>query len=186
MLSCVLRTRILGYLNATAQFHLLLGPVIASSTMSIGLLVPIWICLGVYLASGVVVVFLPDTRKLVPVRPVVAEVRPGSTEHDALLHQERENTESGETGIASTGVLHAIRRTLVVESRDMWRLSMASRNVRWCLVVLLVSRLGPVSTDIMVQYISIRYHWTFAQVMESKEGFSQKADVQCSPDTCCL
>ena len=185
-LSCVLRTRILAYLNATGQVLLLLGPVIASSTMFIDLLVPVWICFGVYLASGVVVALLPDTRKLAPARSVVTEVSPGPMEQDALLHQGREDSQSGGADITSTSVLQAIWRTLLVESRDMWRLSTASRNLRWCLVVLLVSRVGPVSTDVMVQYISIRYNWTFAQVMKSTKALFQKADVQCRPDICCL
>ena len=53
-----------GYLSATSQGLLLLGPVIASSTASISLWLPLWISIAASCLAGLTVAIPPDTRPL--------------------------------------------------------------------------------------------------------------------------
>lgn len=163
-LTYIIRTKTFGYLNATSQFFLLLGPVIASSTMSIGLLAPIWISVVVNLLSSLIVVLLPDTRQSIHRQSDASNDNPRPAEQEALLPGSSGQVSLSSERFSLTNFLGTIKRTVLRELQAMRLLFAASRNVRLCLLVLLVTRLGASSIDILIQYISIRYGWTYAEV----------------------
>lgn len=81
----------------------------------------------------------------------------------------RVNNEDDETCLSGervgfTDVLRSSKRKFLVELEALRSFALANRNVRLCLLVLLVTRLGSSSIEILIQYVSIRYGWTYAQV----------------------
>ena len=161
-----LRTKMFGYLSATSQVLLLLGPIIASSTMSISLWFPLWTGVAVSLLAGLTVAILPDTRQLHHVGSQAKPNQQEPTETDALLEQNRDDDGEAQhlqdQGFA--GVIHRVKAKLRTKAQNWKLLLKASRNLRLSLLALLVSRLGASNTLILPQYISIRYGWTFIQV----------------------
>ena len=87
-----LRTRMFGYLSATSQCLLLLGPVIASSTVSISLWLPLWISIAASCLAGLTIALLPDTRPLHHVKGQDEPVEQEPTETEAILHQTDNNS----------------------------------------------------------------------------------------------
>ena len=156
-----------GYLSATLQMLLLLGFIIASSTMSISLWLPLWIGITVSLLSGLTVAALPDTRQLHYVRTQLKPYQQESTETGTLLERNC-GEEDGEVehrqnqGLARTiRVVKAKRRT---SAQNLKLLLNTSKNFKLSLLALHVNRLGASNALILTQYILVRYGWTFTQV----------------------
>lgn len=175
-----LRTKMFGYLSATSQALLLLGPIIASSTMSISLWFPLWTGVAVSLLAGLTVAILPDTRQLHHVGSQAKQNRQEPTETDALLERNRRD-EDGEAqhlqeqGLA--GVIRVVKGKLRTKAQNWKLLLEAPRNFKLSLLALLVSRLGASNTLILPQYISIRYGWTFTQVKSRRRTFNQRLEL---------
>ena len=163
-----LRTRMFGYLSATSQCLLLLGPVIASSTASISLWLPLWISIAASCLAGLIVALLPDTRPVHHVKGQDEPVQQEPTETEALLDQtENNSSEEMSQHPRDQGLIELIREVkakLSTKAQGL-RLSLkTSRNFRLGLSILLVTRVGASNTVILSQYISVRYGWTLIQV----------------------
>lgn len=157
-----------GYLSATSQGLLLLGPVIASSTASISLWLPLWISIAASCLAGLTVAILPDTR---PLHHVKSQDEPGQqepTETEALLDRNDNNSSeemsSHHRDQGLIGLIREVKAKLSTEAQGLKLLLKTSRNFKLCLSVLLVTRLGASNTVILNQYISVRYGWTLIQV----------------------
>ena len=140
------------YLSATSQVLLLIGPIIASSTMSISLWLPLSIGVAVSLAAGLTVVTLPDTRQLHYVRPQPEPNQQEYTETDPLLERNR----GGEDGDVKrrqdqgfTEVIYVVKAKLRTRVQNLKLLLKASRNFKSSLLALLVNRLGASNTLIL-------------------------------------
>lgn len=94
MLKSGFRTRTFSYLYATPQLAVLLGPFIASSMMSIGVLVPVWMSALVYIISGFIVFLLPDMRELSQRPSNGSDAYDERTEQDPLIPRSSEEPPS--------------------------------------------------------------------------------------------
>ena len=172
-----------GYLNAISQVFLLLGPIIASTTMSVGFLFPLWLSVVLNSLAAAIVLFLPDTRtcrarssslqwkdnpETEPLIPQQDSPHGSSSESDAVRSSsgvnEDEEIPSSNPGRGSTCLVDTANRRISTEVKALRLLLFSNNDIRLFLSILLITRLGPSSMDILIQYISVRYHWSYAQV----------------------
>ncbi|KAK0507250.1 hypothetical protein JMJ35_010288 [Cladonia borealis] len=156
-----------GWIMADKNVWILLGPVIASSTASISLWLPLWISIAVSCLAGLTVALLPDTRPVHHVKGQDEPVQQEPTETEALLDQIDNNSSEEmsphprDQGLI--GLIREVKAKLSTKAQGL-RLSLkTSRNFRLGLSILLVTQVGASNTVILSQYISVRYGWTLVQ-----------------------
>ena len=155
-------------LSATSRCLLLLRPVIASSTASISLWLPLWISIAASCLGGLTVTLLPDTRPVHNVKGQDEPVQQEPTETEALLDQTDNNSSEEmsphhrDQGLI--GLIREVKAKLSTKAQGLKLSLKTSGNFRLALSILLVTRVGASNTVISNQYISVRYGWTLIQV----------------------
>lgn len=141
----VLRASYFGYMSSISYVVNLLGPALASLSMSVVLWLPFWIGLGLLLAAVPVIRMLPDHTPA---------SRSSDEQAQPLLSSPLLKAQD-----ANDSLLYS-----VVERFQVLRQVVAShsRNFTLMLVCFLLTSLASSDTKLLVQYISKRYHWTFA------------------------
>jgi hypothetical protein len=129
--------------------------------MSKNLWLPFWINIFLLASAVPTISLLPGTKDLQIGAITPTEPRSGSTEEAGPLLDERDPSPSGYSNAFEThpgffhSVIHAIHRLV--------RLMSGRRNFQILLVSFFFTALASSDTKLLVQYISKRYGWTFAQ-----------------------
>lgn len=141
----VLRASYFAYMSSTAYVVNLLGPALASLSMTVLLWLPFWIGIALLLVAVPVIRILPD--------------------HTSSLQYSDEQSQP----LLSSPLLKAqdANPSLLYSVRERFRklravLAGNSRNFSLMLICFLLTSLASSDTKLLVQYISKRYHWTFA------------------------
>ncbi|KAH8904656.1 hypothetical protein BR93DRAFT_882495 [Coniochaeta sp. PMI_546] len=138
-----LRATYFAYLGSTSYIVALLGPALASATMSILLWLPFYIGIILLLASIFTVSMLPSHKTSLSVlddsRPLLSSPLLKAQDHPPLM-----------TSISNRFM--TIRLILITHPR----------NFTLLLASFFLTSLASSDTKLLVQYISKRYHWTFA------------------------
>lgn len=157
-----------GYLSATSQGLLLLGPVIASSTASVSLWLPLWDSIAASCLAGLTIAILPENRPVYHVKGQDEPVQQEHTETEALLDKTDNNSSEEmsphhqDQGLI--GLIREVKAKLGTKAQGLKLLLKTSGNFKLCLSILLITRLGASNTVILNQCISVRYDWTLIQV----------------------
>ncbi|KAF5981103.1 hypothetical protein FCOIX_4442 [Fusarium coicis] len=138
-----------GYMSSVSYVVALLGPALASSTMTVSLWLPFW--LGMFLLSLAI-----PTIQMLPTQNHANERTDGDDEsqHEPLLSSPRIKAQSHHEPLIQSviGRLHTIK-TIIVRH---------PKNFSLLLFSFLLTSLASSDTKLLVQYISARYKWTFA------------------------
>jgi len=152
------RASYFSYISSTSYVVSFLGPTVASFTMSRNLWLPFWINIALLLCAIPTINLLPGVKDI-PVRTIVsAEL--GSEEAGPLL-EERDTSPDRYANAFEThpgifqNVVHAVRKLV--------RLIIGRRNFQVLLCSFFLTALASSDTKLLVQYISKRYKWTFAE-----------------------
>jgi hypothetical protein len=155
------RASYFSYISSTSYVVSFLGPTVASFTMSRNLWLPFWINIVLLACAIPTISLLPGTKDVQVGTITSAEPRSGSTEEAGPLLNERDPSPSRYSNAFEMhpgffqSVIHAIHRIM--------RLMSGRRNFQVLLVSFFLTALASSDTKLLVQYISKRYGWTFAQ-----------------------
>ncbi|OBS25018.1 hypothetical protein FPOA_05554 [Fusarium poae] len=138
-----------GYMSSVSYVVALLGPALASATMSISLLLPFW--LGILLLS----LAIPAIRMLPsPLNMTKNTDDSHEEQHEPLLSSPRPRAQEG-----AQSVFHSVVQRLETIRNIVTR---HPKNFTLLLVSFILTSLASSDTKLLVQYISARYKWTFA------------------------
>ena len=160
----------MAWMVSASYVPTLLGPLLASTLMLHDLWLPLWLGLGTICMLLPAVTFLPEKHKEVP------EKSP------ATGHEEDETSSllrtSSTVNAVEAEVVHNVHEPQCDPGRPgnppqrnqplgwSW---MGNRGFIFCLVSSLIPALASSSTGLFLQFISKRYHWTFAHVRSGKK-----------------
>lgn len=146
----VARAAYFGYMSSITYVVNLLGPALASLSMTVLLWLPF--CIGVLL----LLVAVPVIRML-PDQSPRSSLQGDDTQHQPLLSSPLLKAQDAQDDASSffRSVKDRFRTLRVV-------LASHSRNLSLLLVCFFLASLASSDTKLLVQYISKRYHWTFA------------------------
>lgn len=157
-----LRASYFSYISSTSYVVSFLGPTLASYTMSRSFWLPFWINLALLLCAIPTVGLLPATSKP-PAAHAVPQGIPQATDEESgpLLGSTSASSDRHANDLDThlgifQRIAHAIRR--------MRRLITGRRKFQVLLCSFFLTALASSDTKLLVQYISKRYEWTFAQV----------------------
>ncbi|QKD60683.2 uncharacterized protein FOBCDRAFT_253526 [Fusarium oxysporum Fo47] len=138
-----------GYMSSVSYVVALLGPALASSTMTLSLWLPFW--LGIALLSLAV-----PTIQMLPTQGNTDKGTDGDDEsqHEPLLSSPRIKAQSHHEPLLQSviGRLQTIKTIIVSHPK----------NFSLLLFSFMLTSLASSDTKLLVQYISARYKWTFA------------------------
>lgn len=142
----VTRAAYFGYMSSITYVVNLLGPALASLSMTILLWLPFWVGILLLLLTIPIIRLLPDQTSL---------ARHGDEQHQPLLSSPLiKAQDAGGTSFF---------RLVIERFRDLGAvLNNHSRNFALMLICFFLASLASSDTKLLVQYISKRYHWTFA------------------------
>ncbi|KAF3763674.1 hypothetical protein M406DRAFT_14601, partial [Cryphonectria parasitica EP155] len=141
----VLRASYFGYMSSISYVVNLLGPALASFSMTILLWLPFWIGIALLLAAALVIRMVPD---------FTSSARYPDEQEQPLLSSPL--LKAQHAGPSFVQLVVERFRTLKTVLRSH------SRNFGLMLLCFLLASLASSDTKLLVQYISKRYHWTFA------------------------
>lgn len=188
--------KMLAYFHAIGHVMRLLSPALSSFTMAKNLWIPFWIGIACFGMSIPFIISLPDTSKKQKVEGsqctysaipdversqessavrTTAQLYPSETES---YHDEQ----SEETPLIQTAVQSSLTRNVIeafrcfrCELQKLSRLILADHSIAPIFAVFLVTTLAKCVVNIIAQYISYRYSWTFAQVSITSTSFSSSS-----------
>lgn len=138
-----------GYMGSVSYVVALLGPALASSTMTLSLWLPFWLGISLLLLAIPTIYLLPLHGD-----PAEGGKSPDEEQREPLL---------------SSPLLKAQddRKSLFRSTRDRLQtiytiVTSHPRNFTLLLISFMLTSLASSDTKLLVQYISGRYHWTFA------------------------
>lgn len=141
----VLRASYFGYMSSITYVVNLLGPALASASMTLLLWLPFWIGITLLVVSIPIISLLPDRT--------TAKDRLDEQSQPLLSSPLLKAQDSGPTILRSViDRFHALRAVLTSHPR----------NFSLLLACFLLASLASSDTKLLVQYISKRYGWTFA------------------------
>jgi hypothetical protein len=150
----ILRASYFSYISSTSYVVSFLGPTLASFTMSRKLWLPFWINI-VLLACAVPTISLLPTTRNTQIRMIAT-----TEEADALLDERDESPSRYSNAFESRP---GISQSVIRAARKLVHLVTGRRHFQILLVSFFLTALASSDTKLLVQYISKRYEWTFAQ-----------------------
>ena len=145
----ILRASYFGYMSSVSYVVALLGPALASATMTVYIWLPFWLGILLLLLAIPTIAALPSAGQ--------------------LLHSSASSEEGQREPLLSSPVLKARESRPSVFRSTTERFHTLSiivtshpRNFSLLLTSFLLTSLASSDTKLLVQYISKRYHWTFA------------------------
>lgn len=153
------RASYFSYVSSISYVVAFVGPSIASFTMSQTLWLPFWINITLLLFAVPTIKLLPSAK---PPSSSISRIEVNGTEEEGPLLGEQPTGPDRYYNAFETkaGLLESI-------SHAAWRLVHLvtdRRNFQVLLVSFFLTALASSDTRLLVQYISKRYEWTFAQV----------------------
>lgn len=156
----VQRASYFSYISSTSYVVSFLGPTLASFTMSRSLWLPFWINIALLTCAVPVIRLLPEIRKTPFASHAPTEIGASSEDVEPLL---------GDRSSSPTQVAKAFEPqsgtfpTVTDAVRKMIHLVRGRANFQILLCSFFLTALASSDTKLLVQYISKRYEWTFAQ-----------------------
>lgn len=148
----VRRATYFGYMSSVSYVVALLGPALSSITMSILLPLPFFLGIGLLLAALPTVARLPARETRRPNSPT--ESRADDEVTQSLLSLPILKAQDARKSTLSSIIEHIRNLVRLVTSHP--------RNFSLLLFSFFLTSLASSDTKLLVQYISGRYHWTFA------------------------
>ncbi|KAF2270846.1 hypothetical protein CC78DRAFT_573203 [Lojkania enalia] len=149
-----------SYVNSISYVVAFIGPSLASFTMNRNLWLPFWISIALLIMGIPIIKMLPEANKAMPL-PI-----PRSEDNDAdeagPLLAERSPSPSRYYNAFETP--KSAFQDILQVARKLIRLITGRRNFQILLLSFFLTALASSDTKLLVQYISKRYDWTFAQV----------------------
>ncbi|KAH7078419.1 hypothetical protein FB567DRAFT_135252 [Paraphoma chrysanthemicola] len=155
------RAKYFSYISSTSYVVSFLGPTLASFTMSRYLWLPFYINIVLLACAVPIVRLLPGFRDA-PVRTIVSAESSNEANGEAgPLLRESEDDERHYINAFETrpSIIRRMRRTM----NKMAGLVIGRPNFQILLSSFFLTALASSDTKLLVQYISKRYEWTFAQ-----------------------
>jgi MFS family permease len=145
--SSIYRTTMFAYLGVATYVGQMIGSPITSAAMEVDPWLSIFLGVGAIALCGVVVLILPETLNL----------RPSSDLPPDLV------TESGDSH-AEVNWMHAFKKSVLALGRaEMWYI-WRKKAVALLLFTFILTTLGKFLQELILQYATNRYHWTWARV----------------------
>jgi MFS family permease len=157
-----LRASYFSYISSTSYVVSFLGPTLAAFTMSKSLWLPFWINIFLLLCAIPTVGLLPSASKAPAIYTVPDSISQENNEEAGPLLQGR--SDSSERHADEFEVHPGILQSIAHAIRRMRRLITGRRKFQVLLCSFFLTALASSDTKLLVQYISKRYEWTFAQV----------------------
>ncbi|KAH7406027.1 major facilitator superfamily domain-containing protein [Phaeosphaeria sp. MPI-PUGE-AT-0046c] len=152
------RASYFSYISSTAYVVSFLGPTLAAFTMSRSIWLPFWINI-VLLACAVPTIRLLPTNHVSNTAPDQTSIEEAEEAGSLLDH--REESPSRYSNAFETH--STISQSIVQAVQKLVHLIIGRRNFQVLLVSFFLTALASSDTKLLVQYISKRYEWTFAQ-----------------------
>lgn len=151
-----------SYISSTSYVVSFMGPTLASFTMSKNLWLPFWINIALLSLAIPTIRMLPGPRQAPVATLVSAEVGSEETNEAGPLLGGRATSPHRFSNAFETHP--GIFQSIVHAARKMRRLVTGRRNFQVLLCSFFLTALASSDTKLLVQYISKRYEWTFAEV----------------------
>ncbi|KAF2132125.1 hypothetical protein P153DRAFT_373932 [Dothidotthia symphoricarpi CBS 119687] len=157
----VQRASYFSYISSTSYVVSFLGPTIAAFTMSWSLWLPFWLNIVLLICVIPIIRLLPDTRKTTVTTLSSADVNSGAGDEVGSLLEERALSPQRYSSMlqANLGIYQSTKMAI---SR-LVDLVTGRRNFQVLLCSFFLTALASSDTKLLVQYISKRYEWTFAE-----------------------
>ncbi|KAI1544026.1 major facilitator superfamily transporter, partial [Pyrenophora tritici-repentis] len=159
----VQRASYFSYISSTSYVVSFMGPTLASFTMSTNLWLPFWLNMLLLTCAIPTILLLPVTKRT----PNILSTPHGSisnahTEEESgpLLETTNPSPDRYTTAFEThTSIVQSITQSV----RKLWRLVIGRRKFQVLLCSFFLTALASSDTKLLVQYISKRYEWTFAE-----------------------
>ncbi|OCL11777.1 hypothetical protein AOQ84DRAFT_286541 [Glonium stellatum] len=154
----VQRASYFSYISSVSYVVAFMGPSLASFTMSQSLWLPFWIGVVLLTAAIPTIYLLPETKSRSNKHSLESD--PATPETGPLLGQRLSSP------IRYSDAFEADKKPpdyIIHTVKALIRLIIGRRNFQLLLVSFLLTALASSDTKLLVQYISKRYEWTFAQ-----------------------
>ncbi|CAM1501387.1 Fc.00g105490.m01.CDS01 [Cosmosporella sp. VM-42] len=145
----LLRATYFGYMSSVSYVVALLGPALASATMTVYIWLPFWLGILLLLLAIPTISVLPSTEQ-----PVVISGTSEEAQRQPLLSSLVLKARDSRRSLFSSTAERFQTLSAIVTSHP--------RNFSLLLASFLLTSLASSDTKLLVQYISKRYHWTFA------------------------
>ncbi|PSN70196.1 MFS general substrate transporter [Corynespora cassiicola Philippines] len=155
----VQRASYFSYISSTSYVVSFIGPTLAATTMSHNLWSPFWINITLLLLAVPIIRLLPEAKRKTHPPALVSRENADTEETGPLIEGEPSNSRGYSNAFESTGLVDSISQTL----RRLIGLIKGRYNFQVLLVSFFLTALASSDTKLLVQYISKRYDWTFAQ-----------------------
>ncbi|RMZ72981.1 major facilitator superfamily transporter [Pyrenophora seminiperda CCB06] len=157
------RASYFSYISSTSYVVSFMGPSIASFTMSTNLWLPFWLNILLLTCAIPTILLIPNTKRT----PTLISIQNDNT---SSAHAEEESGPLLETAYPSpdryttafkthTSILQNITHAI----RKLWHLVVGRHKFQVLLCSFFLTALASSDTKLLVQYISKRYEWTFAE-----------------------
>ncbi|KAH6620041.1 major facilitator superfamily domain-containing protein [Boeremia exigua] len=157
----VQRASYFSYISSTSYVVSFLGPTLASTTMSWNIWLPFWINIGLLTCAIPTIMLLPQTAKPTVVDSSAALSEPSDIEEAGPLLADDEGRASHYANAFEKP--HGFVQECIHAARKLLDLIKGRRNFQVLLCSFFLTALASSDTKLLVQYISKRYEWTFAQ-----------------------
>ncbi|KAF2501344.1 hypothetical protein BU16DRAFT_599240 [Lophium mytilinum] len=147
-----------SYIGSATYVVSFVGPSLASITMSQSLWLPFWVAIALLLLASITIYFLPEKTQI-PVKPLLV-VDANDAETGPLLGDRPTGPDNFSSAFDTpksflTRILHTLK--------TLARLVVGRRNFQIILASYFLTNLASSDTRLLVQYISARYEWRFAE-----------------------
>ncbi|XP_014559253.1 hypothetical protein COCVIDRAFT_92226 [Bipolaris victoriae FI3] len=155
------RASYFSYISSTSYIVSFLGPTLAAFTMSNSLWLPFWLNIALLLCAIPTISLLPSISKTPTLSTTPDPISQDPDEEAGPLLQGRSTSS---TRHAEDFESHAsFLQSILHATRKMRRLVTGRRKFQVLLCSFFLTALASSDTKLLVQYISKRYEWTFAQ-----------------------
>ncbi|KAF2275877.1 uncharacterized protein EI97DRAFT_399400 [Westerdykella ornata] len=161
----VQRTSYFSYVSSISYVVAFVGPSLASLTMSQSLWLPFCINIVLLFAAVPTIRLLPDAKHLLVQLPIT-DIIDGEVDNEETsrpLLRPRSPKPDRYTHAFDTTDKFGILQSTLHATRTIIRLVTARRNFQIILLSAFLTAIASSDTKLLVQYISKRYAWTFAQ-----------------------
>lgn len=151
-----------SYISSTSYVVSFMGPTLASFTMSRNLWLPFWINIALLTCAIPTIRMLPETQKKKSSRLISPGADGGASDEAGPLLGDRDGSPHRVSKAFETHP--SIFQNVADAVRKMVSLITGRQNFQILLCSFFLTALASSDTKLLVQYISKRYEWTFAQV----------------------
>jgi hypothetical protein len=154
-----------SYISSTSYIVSFMGPTFAAFTMSANLWLPFWLNIFLLLCAVPTISLLPDTSKYTRCTTTPHEAIPdeNAEESGPLLESSEDNSPDRYVSAFKTTPSNTYYHTITRTIHQLAHLVFGRLNFQILLTTLFFTALASSDTKLLVQYISKRYNWTFAQ-----------------------